>query len=337
MTGKRDETKFMKIIRAFATATLLALAVACQPSHPDAVQHIRHTDDGVLDAALADNGQISVTSTLRHGVIVWDNQAQQLKYRWYLSENEQNLVTHIALSPDNSMAVIADKTRFALFSLITGENNGFFEVNASSIRDIALSNQGTSVLYGRKDGTVVHVNLQTGRRIEFLGHQESINAVALSANGRYALSGANDYSAYLWDTNTGQVVYRFNHSSRVTQVAFDAQGRYAFTAGSMDKAKIWNLNTGALLSQLQYIERQKIFSAVRFSDDGLTLATGSPSRKVELWQTKTGTPLTSFHVEPKQGSRPKAAVVLAVAFAQNGQLMTQSSNGLLEYFEIEEK
>lgn len=82
-------------------------------------------------------------------------------------------------------------------------------------------------MYGRSDGVVVFINLNTGRRIEFLGHQDKVNTVDLSPNGRYALSGSNDYVAYLWDTQSGQVIHRFNHPTRVTRVALDPQGRYA--------------------------------------------------------------------------------------------------------------
>ena len=72
-----------------------------------------------------------------------------------------------------------------VWSLEDGEAQGFYSISDSEIRDIAVSNGGRYVLIGREDGQAEHVDLQTGRRILFLGHTDKINAVALSPNGRY--------------------------------------------------------------------------------------------------------------------------------------------------------
>lgn len=103
----------------------------------------------------------------------------------------------------------------------------------ADIRAIDVSNQGKHILLGRSDGTVVHINLSNGRRLEFLGHQQllmdsqkgetfhlnnAINSVAISPNGLYALSGSSDQSAYLWNTKTGQVIHKFQHQARVTSI-----------------------------------------------------------------------------------------------------------------------
>ncbi|WP_462156667.1 WD40 repeat domain-containing protein [Pseudoalteromonas sp. GB56] len=324
----------MRIIRTLIVTSLISLTIACQPQQSDAIKQYPHAASGAYDAALSSDGHYSLVSTVEHGVAVWDNQVNALKFQWYLSEDEQNLVIALDIAPDSSAAVTATKDQFAVWDLASGENRGYYQIDKSHIRDIAISKEGRYVLYGRADGVAVHVDLETGRRIEFLGHQEKINAVALSPNGFYALTGGNDYSAYLWDTRTGQVVYRFNHASRVTQVALDPQARFAFTAGSKKQAIIWDLTTGAQHSNLQYIARQKIFSAVRFSDDAKWLATGSPSRELALWNIDTGERVLDYLVAAREHSQPKSAVVFAVAFAGNNQLITESSSGLSEYFEI---
>ncbi|MFY8275490.1 WD40 repeat domain-containing protein [Pseudoalteromonas sp. SSDWG2] len=327
----------MLIIRTLLLTSLISLTIACQPHHSDATKQVPHAATGAYDAAISSDGRYSIVSSVEHGVAVWDNQVNGLKFQWYLSEDEQNMVVALDISADSYAAVTATREEFAVWDLESGENLGFYKINQSHIRDIAISNKGRYVMYGRADGVAVHIDLTTGRRIEFLGHQEKINAVALSPNGFYALTGGNDYSAYLWDTRTGQVVYRFNHASRVTQVALDPQARFAFTAGSKKQASIWDLTTGAQHSNLQYIARQKIFSAVRFSDDAKWLATGSPSRELAMWNIDTGERVLDYQVAARANSQPKSAVVFAVAFAENNQLITESSSGLSEYFEIKRK
>lgn len=322
-------TNVFKVILILASS----LFVGCIDSTKQASLTVEHAVRGAFAAALSADGRYSLVSSVEHGVSLWDNQSHGLKYQWQQSSERENLVHSLAIAHDNSVAVTAENTTFAIWSIRTGKNLGYYQIKTGTIRDIAISNQGRYVLYGRSDNVVVHLDLTNGRRIEFLGHQEKINSIALSPNGHFALTGGNDYSAYFWNARTGQVIHRFNHPSRVTKVALDPQGQYAFTADSMKKASVWQLTTGDLVSQLQYIARQKIFSAVRFNQDATLLATGSPNRELALWNVDNGEQVGTWLVEPRAGSRPKSAVVFDVAFIEQDQaLFSESSSGLLEKF-----
>lgn len=324
-------TKNRTIIVLFFT--LFLFACDYQEQLPNNAQE--HAVQGSYAAAVSEDASIAITSSINHGLSVWDLNSNALKYQWAHQGDQENLVLAIDIANDNSVAVTADKQTFALWDLATGSNQGFWKIKTSSIRDIAISNNGKYVVYGRGDGVVVHINLQTGRRIEFLGHQEKINAVDLSPNGLYALTGSNDYTAFLWNTNSAQVIYRMNHGSRVTQVALDTQGRKAFTADSKKQARVWDLRTGDVVTQLKYTSRQKIFSSARFNHDATLLVTGSPSRKLALWDALTGKSLQQWQVSPRKNSRPKSAVVYDAAFTTDGQhLVSESSNGLSERWQI---
>ncbi|RRS06738.1 MULTISPECIES: hypothetical protein [unclassified Pseudoalteromonas] len=323
-------------------ASLIMLGVSalvgCGPDISKSILTIEHASRGAFSAALSADGNYSLVSSIEHGAVLWDNQEQGLKYQWRHSNASDDLIHSLALANDNSTAVTANDNTFAVWSLENGQNLGYFEIESGTIRDIAISNAGRYVLYARSDNVVVHLDLESGRRIEFLGHQENINSIAMSPNGHFALTGGNDYAAYFWDTRTGQVIHRFNHPSRVTKVALDEQGRFAFTADSMKKASIWQLTSGDLKAQLQYIARQKIFSAVRFNQDASLLATGSPNRELALWRVSDGERIQTWRVQPREGSRPKSAVVFDVAFQENDSaLLTESSSGLLEKFAQVEK
>lgn len=324
-------TSFRTILLIFTSL----LAVACSDPEQIPANAQEHAAQGSYAAALNNAGNIAIVSSINHGIAVWDLNNNALMYQWSHQQTQsENIVLAIDISDDDKFAVTADRENFAVWNLETGENVGYWQIQESSIRDIAISNLGRYVLYGRGDGKVIHIDLETGRRIEFLGHTEKINAVDLSANGYYALTGGNDYTAYLWDTRSAQVVHRFTHPSRVTQVAFERLGRKAFTADSKKQASIWSIQTGELISQLQYTARQQVFSAVRFSPDAKLLATGSPSRKVTLWDSATGQQQQKWYVAPRKGSRPKSAVVYDVAFSDNGRLITESSNGLSETWQM---
>lgn len=219
-----------------------------------------------------------------------------------------------------------------------------------TIRAIDVSNNGKHLVVGKSNGMVTHITVESGRRLEFMGHQSTlldkdgepvqisntINSLEISPNGRYVLTGSSDNNAYLWDTQTGQVIYHFRHSSRVTKVALDPKGRYAFTADSKKQSRIWDLKTGKALSNLDYINRQEIFSSVRFSKNGKWLVTGAPTRELTIWDVKTGKQLEQWTVTARKGSRPASAIVYSASFINNdSQVLSTSSAGFSEIWVID--
>ncbi len=320
----------MKLILALPCMFLLLSLCAC--SLPETKPDSRWTvaEQGAYAAYVSLDGSLAVVSSPSDGILVYAPPETTPLYRWRHQGEGNNLVGGIYISADNQAVVTSDREAFALWDLASGDPVGFWRIDESSIRDIAVANGGRGILVGRGNGRVMFFEPNTGRRLEFLGHSEKINAVDISPNGKYALTGGNDYTAYLWNTDTGQVVYRFNHPSRVTKVVLDPKGRYAFTADSKKQARIWDLTTGKERSRLNYIERQKIFSTARFSEDGRYLLTGSPSRNISLWDTDSGDTVKEWRVKPKPGSQPEGAVVYGVGFMPENKILSISSSGFAE-------
>ena len=313
---------------------LSLLNSGCQPAGDKPIKRWQHAKESAYAAHISNDGKYSVVSSIHHGLSLWDLETNALKYRWSQQQkSSDNLVLLTKISNNNSHALTANREAFSLWNIDSGESEGYWKIRESTIRDIALSNNGDFILLGKSNGTVVHITMNNGRRLEFLGHQEKINAVDMLPNGRIAISGGNDYVAYIWDTQSGQVIYRFNHPSRVTMVALDPKGRFAFTADSKKSSNIWDLKTGKRISQLQYFNRHEIFSSVRFSEDGTKLLTGAPTRKVNLWSIATGERLDSWRVTPKENIRAAGAVVYSVAFRGKKQIITESSSGYAELWQ----
>ncbi|MFO6423061.1 WD40 repeat domain-containing protein [Motilimonas sp. KMU-193] len=312
----------------FLSVISAILLTACSGEQLSATK-IEHAVEGAYAADISADGQYSVISSIHHGISLWDNKKNALKYQWSHQGSEQNQVFLTRFSDDASHVVTATSNEFAIWDVATGEAKGFYQIPESNIRDIAISAQARYVLYGLATGKVVHIDLNTGRRLEFLGHTEKINAVDMSANGHYALTGGNDYTAYFWDTRTAQVLHRFNHPSRVTMVKLEREGKYLFTADNQKQASIWDMRTGQAVSRLDYLARQEIFSSVRFVNQGDYLLTGSPSRVLALWDSKTGKQIQKWRVSPRKNSRPKSAVVYSATMVGE-QILSESSAGLLE-------
>lgn len=333
MTVTKAKTPFLTI---FLTLIIATCVTSCGGPISVPQSSTRHAQDGAYAADIAVDASLSVVSSITGGIAVWDLNEKQIKYTWSHQGEGNNTVANIHIAADNSFVVTSDREAFALWSMQTGEPEGFWRIDESSIRDVAVSNNGRGILVARGNGKVMFFEPQTGRRLEFLAHQEKVNSIDISPNGFYALTGGNDYVAYLWDTRSGQVIHRFTHSSRVTKVTLDDQGRYAFTADSKRGAKVWDLQTGEEVSNLSYIQRQKIFSAARFSEDGRYLLTGSPSRRLNLWLVEDGSEINEWKVAPREGSKPQSAVVYAVGFINDNQIISESSSGLAEIWSIPE-
>jgi WD40 repeat protein len=322
-------------VRFFTVFTCLVSLLACSPVTTKPIKNWQLAVDGAYAGSLSNDGKWAVISSIHHGMSVWDLSVNNRVYNWsQQQDNSDNIVSHIKISPNNSHVLTANRANFGLWNLQSGESIGYWKIRESTIRDVAIASNGKYLLLGKTNGVVVHVNTKTGRRLEFLGHTEKINTVDVSINGRIAMSGGNDFIAYIWDASSGQVIFQFNHTSRVSKVALDPLGRYAFSADSMKSASIWDLKTGKLITTLQGTKRHEVFSTVKFSKDGNTMLTGAASSKVSLWDIRTGKRLNNWHVTPKEAKRPTGAVVYSLAFSDNSNILTLSSSGYAELWQL---
>ena len=100
---------------------------------------------------------------------------------------------------------------------------------------------------------------------------------------------------------------------------------------SLDDSQIWDAQTGKAISQLHFIERQWVFTSAKFSNDGKYLLTGSPAKRLALWDVETGKLIKEWRVAPSDGAAPQSAVVYGVGFLNN-EVLSISSSGNLEYW-----
>jgi WD40 repeat protein len=327
--------KAQMFLRIVLLIVLIGGSIGCTVPDTTPIQQWRHVEEGAYAADISTDGTLSVLSGVDNGINVWRIGESEPLYHWGHQGEGNNLVMSVHISADKRYVVTADREAFALWSLESGEPEGFWRIDESSIRDVAVANNGQGVLVARSNGQVMYFEPRTSRRLEFLGHQEKVNSIDISPNGKYALTGGNDYIAYLWSTETGQIIHTFTHPTRVTKVALDDEGRYAFTADSKSKSQIWDVQTGQAVSALNFASRQKIFTDVEFSKDGQYLLTGSPSRKVYLWDLKTGNQLQAIQVASRETISPPTAVVYGVAFMPDGNIVSASSSGLAEVWQRE--
>jgi len=318
--------RFLVQLKTWLLFISVPLLFACEASDIP-INQSRHTAIATYDADIADAGNYALVASVNHGAGYWDLNNDVLVYSWSHGNQDGDEIIAVDIAASGNYAVTATATNISLWDTKTGKSLGFYKIPDSDLRDLKISNTGRYLVMGLGDGRVIHLNLKTGRRLEFLGHSEAINSIDISPNGRYVLSGGNDFKAIFWDSKTGQPIDEWLHNSRVILVSLSRDASYAFSSGNKADANIWNLIDGNKVASLDLQERQYVLSSARFSPDNQYLLTGAPSRQLALWQTQSGKLEQLIRVSTRVKNKPTGAIIYAVGFDSSGNLLSESSAG----------
>ncbi|MGB0495401.1 MAG: WD40 repeat domain-containing protein [Kangiellaceae bacterium] len=306
---------------------LLIFLCACNQTEKAAAE-FQHSAVGTVDAVISDDARYSIVSSVNHGVGYWDLKENKLLFNWSHNDSDEQGIVATGLSPDNKRAITADSRNFVIWNTTSGKSYGYWRAPAR-IRAVAISDLGRYVLLGLEDGRAIHIDMNTGRRLEFTGHrQEAVASVDLSANGLWAFTGGNDYRAILWNTQTGIPKRLFEHETRVTLLKLNPAGSLAFTAGTLGNAHIWDLTNGEKLTSLNLKKREYIIVSANFSHDDQYLVTGAPGRDISLWDINNGKREKQWRARTRDQWKPSGAIIYAVAFSLDDKnIYSESSAG----------
>lgn len=321
------------IYRFFSLPALCLSLLACTPS----ADNLMRTDvapSRAQAATISADGHYALIATHTDGLHLWDLHSNTLVHNWQQNEDSINQIQSVAIAADNSVVAAASREALALWSIATGSVLGYWRMDESTIRDIAVSNQGRHLAIGRADGVVILFEPSNQRRLEFFGHTERINSVDISPNGRYVLSGGDDHRSLLWNTSSAQILHQFPAPGRVNLVRFDQHGEYAFVA-SPELAQVIQLTRADIISELRHNHRYRTFSSAAFSGDNRYLITGSPSRHIEVWRTDDGQRISMARSAGRDGDSPPVGAIIGASFGSQDQAVTVSSAGFLEQWQFE--
>ena len=175
---------------------LIGNSMGCSVPDTTPIQQWRHVEEGAYAADISTDGTLAVVSGVNNGVNVWRIGQSDPLYHWSHQGEGDNLVMSVHISADKSYVVTADREAFALWSLETGEPEGFWRIDESSIRDVVVTNNGNGILVARSNGKVMYFEPRTSRRLEFLGHQEKVYSIDISPNGKFASTGGNGFGNF---------------------------------------------------------------------------------------------------------------------------------------------
>ncbi|MBY4675512.1 WD40 repeat domain-containing protein [Marinobacterium arenosum] len=312
-----------------AATTALALA-GCSGGEPPAAWK-EYAKQGAYSAAISPAGDhVSLGSSL-HGGSLWDLRKHARLFNWNHHAQEYSLIAATAFSPEGDYAVTANPQDLVLWSVTSGQPQGFWS-SPAEILDVALSSNGDYALLGLADHTAVYFDVKNGGARNVFRHPARVRSVALSEDGKLALTGSDDYRVRLWDMTSGGVLHSLPFDNVVDTVALSHDGRRAFSSATLNRAVIWDTANGqelvTLTSDKRFFAQRISYLSARFSKDGRQLLTGSASGLVQLWEVASGKELRRWQVHKRDPYGPTHTGVYDVAFG-SGKYYAIGSNGIL--------
>ncbi len=173
---------------------------------------------------------------------------------------------------------------------LDGKPINSFNEHSSSIRTLAISPDGTSILTGSSNGTVSLWELDGTRIWSHRPHSSSIRSLVFSPDGQTMLSGGWDHKVVHWQLD-GSRINTFNIGAIVTHLAFSPDGNSFFLANQDGSCAIYNF-AGEIIHALE--KHTRSIQEVAFSPDGTSMFTRGVHTDVTRLYDSQGTLLHTF-------------------------------------------
>ncbi len=153
----------------------------------------------------------------------------------------------IALSPDHTHIIYLRCNRIHRIGLTDNWEPAEFilQGHKSPVCYLEFSPDGTRVISGAHDGTIIISDAVTGKNIgePLLGHVAKITNIAFSPDGARMASAADDYTIYLWDLETGRALVAplRGHTDMFISIAFSADGQDLVSSSRDRTARVWDV------------------------------------------------------------------------------------------------
>jgi WD40 repeat protein len=126
-----------------------------------------------------------------------------------------------------------------------------------------------------------------GLKMEYAGHTDHVLDIAFSQDGKLFASASHDRTARVWDFKTGAALHVFKCADIVYGVAWSPEvgGRRLATCARNKDVTLWDVDKGKDAFTCDRLHDSWVL-CVRFSPDGLRIATASGDRTARVWEAQ---------------------------------------------------
>ena len=197
-------------------------------------------DERMIAAVVSTNA--SNGGPLRKAIVVFDAQTGCQLDRLPLVGIEHALpngaLTQVAFLPDGRLVSSTYGAISVIWSLRSGKAVRRFHVGGA----LALSPDGRTAAVGQDDGSVVLLNLSTGRSRPMDGrHAQLVEALTFTRDGETLLSGGDDGNVMVWDVDSGGLRETWSGHGQISGVVVSPDGATAYSTNEDGTVMIWDL------------------------------------------------------------------------------------------------
>ena len=226
--------------------------------------------------------------------------------RWRLPEGAKarlgkGSIKQIAYSPNGRHLAAAGSAGIWIYDMAIHHEVALLTESTGRISGAAFSPDGSTIVSGYNDGSILVWDVKTGKRKQALPtEQEWVSSVAFSPDGKIIASGGACMEGLcpgitLLDSQTGEQLKSFGGGDTTLSVCFSPDGKTLASSGDEwdSNIRLWDVQTGELLKTLKKRTAFEDFegrdvNSVVFSPDGNTIASGSGNGIIRLWNAHTG-------------------------------------------------
>jgi WD40 repeat protein len=234
------------------------------------------------------------------------DRVKQFAYRVFRGENSYlrvntpesltpcptDVITCLAISPDNTILVGGSWKKIWVWNLQTGEIIRSIEGLSHWVLSVAISPNGNKLVSGSADKTIKVWNLKTGKLIHELidlsWYSNWITAVAITPDGKTIVSGSTTKTIKIWDLNTGKLNETLQDPkelSSVLSLCISHDGKVIACGSTNNKITLWNLDSGQFIRSIE--GHSAWIQSLSITSDNTTLISGSRDGVVKFWQSKS--------------------------------------------------
>lgn len=295
---------------------------------------LAHTDSAWTVAFPANGGRIA-TGGFDQLATIWDaaggtrlrdlrtEASRVTQLQWFLNDTRLVTVSLNPLSIENPDALSVVE--------VWDPDSGAREArwtHAATIRDLAISEDGSRILTGGTDGMVLVADAGTGEELRRVIHATAVRSAGfLSANEIVVVQQSGQIAR--WDLSQSSALVAFDHDSRQTDAVVSPSGDFVATAGADGRIRVSWTGTGA--SVCSALPTGQEATSVVFHPDGRTLLAGDHHGVIRAWDLAGAAPPGPVldHAGSLTGAHYSAAGDRVVTSSQDHTArLWQVSNGL---------
>ncbi|HSH93837.1 MAG TPA: c-type cytochrome domain-containing protein, partial [Roseimicrobium sp.] len=196
--------------------------------------------------------------------------------------------------------------------------NPIYAVAATTDGQFAAASRANQIFVYQLPTSQLTARLTDGA-LNGVAHRDQVNALAFNPEGTLLASGSFR-EIKLWRRPLQTESLRLTNAIKgaVTAIAASSDGKTLALAGADGSLRLWNRATGKQIRTLQ--KTGPVAGSLQFSPDGQDLAAAGKQTGWSLWSVEKG----------KLKSLDAAAGVIALEWLENNQLLTATTNQLLQ-------